>query len=223
MEQVSRQDLVIGGEVNNIIMRHIIVHRNRELVINQPLPDNVGVFFNEITHTAKVFSSEKEASEFETLLTKRDEEGEVQQGEVIPIDFEGLKKFADEKNIPYSEADTAESLKDIVDTWIDKSNYPVMWEAGQTLMAGDVIQIDGTWYQVIQSHTSQIDWHPKTTPALFVETSPPGDIPEWKQPTGAHDAYNTGDKVRFEGEIYESLIDANVWSPAVYPQGWKKL
>ena len=48
----------------------------------------------------------------------------------------------------------------------------------------------------------------------------PADIPDWVQPTGAHDAYNKGDKVRFEGSIYESLIDGNVWSPSVYPAGW---
>lgn len=48
----------------------------------------------------------------------------------------------------------------------------------------------------------------------------PADIPDWVQPTGAHDAYNKGDKVRFEGDVYESLIDGNVWSPSVYPAGW---
>ncbi len=39
-------------------------------------------------------------------------------------------------------------------------------------------------------------------------------------PPRRKDAYNTGDQVIFNGSIYESLIDANVWSPAVYPQGW---
>jgi len=48
----------------------------------------------------------------------------------------------------------------------------------------------------------------------------PAEIPDWVQPTGAHDAYNKGDKVRFEGNVYESLIDGNVWSPSVYPAGW---
>lgn len=51
----------------------------------------------------------------------------------------------------------------------------------------------------------------------------PEDIPEWVQPTGAHDAYNKGDRVRYAGKVYESLIDGNVWSPDVYPAGWKEL
>ena len=46
---------------------------------------------------------------------------------------------------------------------------------------------------------------------------------EWVQPTGAHDAYKRGDRVRFGGKNYESLMDGNVWSPAAYPAGWKEL
>lgn len=46
-------------------------------------------------------------------------------------------------------------------------------------------------------------------------------VPEWVAPTGAHDAYQTGDNVMFEGQEYVSLIDGNTWSPAAYPQGWE--
>ena len=48
-------------------------------------------------------------------------------------------------------------------------------------------------------------------------------VPEYVQPTGAHDAYKKGDKVTFEGAVYESIIDGNVWTPRDYPAGWKKL
>lgn len=46
--------------------------------------------------------------------------------------------------------------------------------------------------------------------------------PEWVAPSGAHDAYKAGDRVTFEGAVYESVIDGNVWSPTDYPQGWEK-
>lgn len=46
-------------------------------------------------------------------------------------------------------------------------------------------------------------------------------VPAFVQPTGAHDAYQTGDRVIYNGKIYESTIDNNVWSPDTYPQGWK--
>lgn len=53
------------------------------------------------------------------------------------------------------------------------------------------------------------------------ETGEPG-VPEWVQPTGGHDAYNTGDQVTFEGAVYTSAIDGNVWSPTDHPAGWTK-
>ena len=54
------------------------------------------------------------------------------------------------------------------------------------------------------------------------EPSPePEEWPAWVQPTGAHDCYNTGDKVTYNGQHYVSKIDGNVWSPEAYPQGWE--
>ena len=81
-------------------------------------------------------------------------------------------------------------------------------------------------YKCVQAHTSQSDWTPDATPALWTEVAKPGEIPVWKQPTGAQDAYNKGDKVHYptaEDPVYESLIDANVYSPEAYPAGWKQL
>ena len=49
------------------------------------------------------------------------------------------------------------------------------------------------------------------------------DVPEWVQPTGGHDAYSVGDRVLFEGEVYESVIPGNTWSPTGNPAGWKKI
>lgn len=48
-------------------------------------------------------------------------------------------------------------------------------------------------------------------------------VAPYKQPTGAHDAYNKGDRVAFGGDTWESMIDSNVWSPKDYPQGWKRI
>lgn len=46
---------------------------------------------------------------------------------------------------------------------------------------------------------------------------------EFVQPTGAHDAYNLGDRVSYNGKVYESVINGNVWSPDVYPDGWNEI
>ena len=83
---------------------------------------------------------------------------------------------------------------------------------------------DPQLYEVLQTHTAMAEWKPDTTASLYKKIGvTAAGYPTWVQPLGASDAYNTGDTVSFEGLIYESLLDGNVWSPAVYPQGWKQI
>lgn len=49
------------------------------------------------------------------------------------------------------------------------------------------------------------------------------EYPEFVQPTGAHDAYNIGDKVTYNGKKYICQINGCVWAPDVYPQGWQEV
>ena len=93
-----------------------------------------------------------------------------------------------------------------------------MWAIGRAYVVGDRVQHGGTLYKCVQAHTSQADWTPDATPALWVVVSI-DEYPEWVQPTGAHDAYNTGDKVSYNGKHYISTIDANTYAPDVY--GWE--
>ena len=95
------------------------------------------------------------------------------------------------------------------------------WVTGHAYVVDERLQYNGVLYRVVQAHTSQADWTPDITPALFVVVSL-DEWPEFVQPTGAHDAYNKGDKVTFEGKHYISLIDGNVYSPAAYPAGWQE-
>ena len=94
------------------------------------------------------------------------------------------------------------------------------WVVEHAYVVGERLQYNGVLYRVVQAHTSQADWAPDKTPALFVVVSR-DEWPEFVQPTGAHDAYKKGDKVTFNGKHYISLIDANVYSPAAYPAGWQ--
>ena len=95
------------------------------------------------------------------------------------------------------------------------------WVVEHAYVVGERLQYNGVLYRVAQAHTSQADWTPDITPALFVAVSL-DEWPDFVQPTGAHDAYKKGDKVTFNGKHYISLIDANVYSPAVYPAGWQE-
>ena len=172
------------------------------------------------------------------------------------------------------------------------------WKPGEAVNVGDRRYYAPRLYKVIQAHTTQADWTPDITPALWAVVGDPGQAgtiddpitaargmeyeyglyyfdpedgktylcerigeaeggkiilqylphelvgqyfsaaesgeteepaepdtgdtyPEWVQPTGGHDAYNTGDIVMYNGTAYRSLIDGNVWAPDAYPQGWE--
>lgn len=99
-----------------------------------------------------------------------------------------------------------------------------VWTSGTEYAVDQRVRHGDKLYRCVQSHTSHSGWEPDKTPALWTEVAKPGEIPVWKQPTGAQDAYNKGDKVHYpdaDGPVYVSTIDNNVWSPDAYPQGWE--
>lgn len=109
---------------------------------------------------------------------------------------------------------TEDELTEMVDLY-DK------YEIDKAYKIDEVFMYDGKLYKVIQAHRSQENWLPSELPALYLNLLPDNIIPEWKQPSGSHDAYKIGDKVIFDSKVYESLINGNTWSPTGYPQGWK--
>lgn len=83
---------------------------------------------------------------------------------------------------------------------------------------------DPQLYQVLQEHKSSAEWTPDTATSLYKKIGvTENGYPEWVQPLGASDAYNTGDIVSYNGTLYKSLIDSNTWSPTDYPTGWEQL
>lgn len=104
------------------------------------------------------------------------------------------------------------------------------WTAGKAYAVGEFVTYgengvgDPQLYKVAQAHTAQADWKPDATPALYVAIGlDEKGYPVWSQPTGAHDAYNIGDVVDYNGTLYESLINGNVYSPDAYAAGWKRV
>ena len=104
--------------------------------------------------------------------------------------------------------------------------YPA-YAVGQAYKAGDYIT-DGTdangdplLYKVAQDHTSQEDWPPAGTPALYICVSlTSGGYPIWSPPSGAHDAYNSGDIVSHTGRLWRSEIDGNTTEPGTDGRWW---
>lgn len=86
----------------------------------------------------------------------------------------------------------------------------------------DRVTYEGLLYKCLQAHTSQAGWTPTAAASLWAKVLIPdeNEIPEWEQPDSTN-PYMKGDKVMFNGVIYESTIDNNIWAPDVYPGGWK--
>lgn len=97
-----------------------------------------------------------------------------------------------------------------------------LYKAGEMFTDGVNSVGDPQLYRVVQEHTSAAEWLPKNTPALYTPIGLNADgYPVWSEPTGAHDAYNAGDIVEYNGKLYKSLIDGNTYSPEAYPAGWE--
>lgn len=83
------------------------------------------------------------------------------------------------------------------------------WEPG-------TLNFDGRIWEIIEKE-------PETPKKPETEAPAKPTAPAYRQPSGAHDAYKQGDRVTYNGAVYESTINANVWAPDAYPQGWKKI
>ena len=104
------------------------------------------------------------------------------------------------------------------------------WAVDEAYVTGEYLTYgvnsvgDPQLYKVVQSHTSQADWRPDVTASLYTPIGlDDSGYPVWSQPAGAHDAYNAGDIVNYNGVLYESLMDGNTYSPEAYPAGWKQV
>lgn len=107
---------------------------------------------------------------------------------------------------------TEDELAEMVDLYDE-------YEVGKSYVIGDILKLEGKLYKVVQDHTSQADWIPISTKALYTELMPENVIPNWKQPEGDTGNYFLGSRVIHNGQTWESTHDGNnVWEPGVY--GW---
>lgn len=99
--------------------------------------------------------------------------------------------------------------------------YPA-WKAEVNYSIGDRVLYDDVLYKVLQAHTSQETWTPVDASSLFAKVLIPDEnvILEWEQPDSTN-PYMTGDKVMYNGIVYISIVDNNVWVPGVF--GWEEV
>ena len=105
----------------------------------------------------------------------------------------------------------------IYDPWVEGKSYIV----GEFLTYGVNNVGDPQLYKVVQAHKSQADWTPDVSESLFTAIGLDNSgYTVWSQPSGAHDAYNIGDIVNYNGTLYQSLINGNNYQPDLYPDLW---
>lgn len=121
-----------------------------------------------------------------------------------------LRKYIEQAAVSLPDTDAIEAVE----------LFPAWNGEGVEYAIGDRVSYQGDLYKVIMGHTSQSDWTPDAAVSLFVKVADPAiEWPEWVQPTGAHDAYNKGDKVSHNDKHWISTIDANVYEP---PTLWEE-
>ena len=124
-----------------------------------------------------------------------------------------LRPLIEKASIALDDADALEAIQ-LFPRWNDSAKYET----------GDRVRFQNVLYKCLQSHIAQPTWTPIAAPSLWAKVLIPDPevIPEWEQP-GSTNAYQIGDKVRYNGKVYESVIANNIWSPESYPQGWHEV
>lgn len=125
-----------------------------------------------------------------------------------------FQMFAQSLRLPDT---NAMEIADLYEAYAVGKTYPVGYIFKYGVNADGETQL----YSVLQEHTSQEEWRPDESPALYKAVGFTDDgVSVWTQPLGATDAYMTGDVVEHNGTIWVSTVDNNVWEPGVY--GWEQ-
>lgn len=103
----------------------------------------------------------------------------------------------------------------------------LQWEPDIDVIAPEVLEYQGALYEVITSHTTQIDWPPadtgqyKAARTLFRRYRAPGEVTEWVQPIGSVDAFPPGARVTHNDKTWRNGLEIpNVWEPGTFQSGW---
>lgn len=108
------------------------------------------------------------------------------------------------------------------------SKIPLMYqnweeyEDGYIFKVNDRVEYKDKLWKCLQDHDKQVNREPDIAVSLWV-IAYTEEYPEWKQPTGAHDAYNTGDKCTYQGKKYISKINGNTTIPGSDNRYWEEV
>lgn len=116
---------------------------------------------------------------------------------------------------PYLEE--AKNIRKAIDTFAENQTDEILinnklvfelWSAGIDTKAGKIYRFGDNIYRCNIPHTTQNDWSPDKTPALFTIIG--GDLKEWEE-----GSYAKGTKRKHFGKKWISNVDNNIWEPGV--------
>ena len=98
------------------------------------------------------------------------------------------------------------------------------WSGNKVMYrAGIRIRYQKKLYRVRFQHTSSPEATPDVDTTNYKEVLPEDqEVTDWSEVT-IQNPVKKGGKVLFEGEVFESTINNNVWSPVENPDAWKKV
>lgn len=190
----------------------------------------------EITYTTQVYGDNTEGYPEDTVVKEivLTDEQQNRLEEIQGIEFDASQAISYVRDgigeIPDNRSTEDKLIDKIIelnpDAISDIAEAIKEWTTGQEYSRNVYVRFEGVVYKTIHPIRFYEIGTPSERSDLYTRIGKQVDdgtiqAEEFRQPTGAHDAYNKGDRVLFNGKVYESLMDANTWSPDAYPQGWK--
>lgn len=99
------------------------------------------------------------------------------------------------------------------------------WKSGEFVNVGSHRKYGDLIYIVIQAHTTQADWTPDITPALWSVYNSAAEDPTTTAPWIAGEAVKVGDLREYKGVIYRAVqahTTQDGWTPEATPDLWAK-
>lgn len=142
-------------------------------------------------------------------------------------DYE-LKDFLEKINIMYIEGEITKEQKDELDNLARANANPENSYAPLQKQIDNLYLELNTLKSTVEANARGMSALKEVVEKLGGTVTEPEipvteEYPEYKQPTGAHDAYKVGDKITFEGKKYTCILDNCVWSPTEYPSAWQEI
>lgn len=99
--------------------------------------------------------------------------------------------------------------------------FPTLKGDGSIIKYKTRIAFDGKLYRASVDLWDTEENNPENAPQLWHEVIYSGGIREIPEVITAAEAFQEGEKGRWKGQVYVSLISGNVWTPDVLPTGWR--